>query len=53
MPDRSIYLIGKPVESNAPETSAEFDKLEADEAAEQAGETEHVWIKTTLFLRSR
>lgn len=52
MPDRSICLMGEPVEPDAPETPAEFDKLEA-EAAEQDGETVHVRIKTTLFLRSR
>jgi hypothetical protein len=53
MPDRSIYLMGKPVEPNAPETPAKFEKLGADEAAEQACETVHVRIKTTLFLRNR
>jgi hypothetical protein len=53
MPDRSIYLMGKPVEPNAHETPAEFEKLGADEAAERAGETVHVRIKTTLFLRNR
>jgi hypothetical protein len=53
MPAQSIHLIGKPVEPNAPETPAEFEKLGADEAAEEAGEMEHVRFKTTLFLRSR
>jgi hypothetical protein len=53
MPDQSIYLMGKPVNTKAPETPAVFEKLGADEAEEQAGETVHVRIKTTLFLRSR
>jgi hypothetical protein len=53
MPDRSIYLLGEPVEPNAPEPPAEFENLGADEAAEQARETVHVRINTTLYLRSR
>jgi len=48
MSDRSIHLIPPPADPKAPKTPEEFEKLEeqrkaehiADEAAEQAGETE-------------